>query len=372
MLAREGTASDHLSLYGSRTAKLMTALEVLPIRHLLRHKIDLFQYSRGTWGLPLHRHPLVQQAEILHLHWFNQGFLSIKGLSKLLSLGKPVVWTLHDMWAFTGGCHYDRHCDRYRTGCGQCPYLGKPHTGDLSQRLRKQKARVYQAPNLTLVTPSQWLADCAEASGLFVHPPHLIRYPVDLQVFSPGSQTDARAALGLPHQGVYLLFGAFSLKDSRKGGQLLLAALDMLPDHARQKLHILTVGRSDIQLGGLRHTHLGSISGRANMARVYRAADYTVVPSLQDNLPNMIIESMACNVPVVATPAGGMAEMVTDGQTGYLAAEVSAEAMAIALQRALEEPKMGQAPRELAEQRYLPSLIAGQYVQLYQSLGYKA
>ncbi|MCE3007759.1 MAG: glycosyltransferase [Bacteroidetes bacterium] len=370
LLTREAEPGPHLhSVRSLLPPKALMALEVLPMAPRLKRRPDMFMFSRAAVGLPLWRHPAVLQADVLNLHWFHHGFLSLTGLKKLLALGKPVVWTLHDMWAFTGGCHSAPGCERYLSGCGQCPLLRHPHQHDLTQRQWRHKQQLYaQARNLHIVTPSAWLAKCADASGLFRAPAHPIPNPIEPDRFSPGPAAAARQTLGLPLQGTYLLFGAASLQDPRKGGALLQQALTQLPMAARAGVHLLTVGRKGIELPpGYLHTHLGSLPA-GQMVQAYRAATYTLVPSLQDNLPNMVMESLACGTPVVATPTGGIPEMIAHGHSGWLAQEATAPALAQVLQHAMAHPLGREQAHSQAMAAYSPDRIGRMYADLYQSL----
>ena len=157
-----------------------------------------FQFSPAVFGANLNFHPAIQQADVLHLHWINFGYLSIGTLKALFDLKKPIVWTLHDQWAYTGGCHYARGCQHYLSHCGQCPYLKKPHERDLSYRIFEQKVRLFNDANVYFAPPSRWLADDAMRSTLLRRFPFtVIPYAIDQQTFRPLSRADANARLNL-------------------------------------------------------------------------------------------------------------------------------------------------------------------------------
>lgn len=312
------------------------ALDRLTFWPFERSKADRFQFSPARVGTDLSRHPLVQAADVLHLHWTQFGFLSIDGMKKLFSLGKPVVWTLHDMWAFTGGCHYSRGCERYQTHCQHCPYLKRPGERDLSYRVFEQKIALLQNAPLTFVTPSQWMADLLKRSRLAEHfPVHVLPNPIDVSRFRPAPDRAAiRQALNLPTDRKLLLFGSLNTNDPRKGFRYVQEALQLvkndLPD-----AELVVFGKPNPEVLNalpLPVYSLGSVASEAKMIQVYGAADALLVPSLEDNFPNTIIESLACGTPVVAFRTGGIPEQIQHRQTGWLAEPKSAADLAAGIQ----------------------------------------
>ncbi len=335
-----------------------------------------FAFSPARIGADLARHPLVRQADVLHVHWINFGFLSLDGLENLLRLGKPVVWTLHDMWAFTGGCHYSRGCENFRTHCRLCPFLRRPGERDLSFQVFEKKIRAYQNAPLTFVAASEWLAQQAHESALLANfDIHSIPNPIDTTTWQPADRQAARRELALPPDKKLLLFGAGNLADERKGFHFLTNALERLkasapPDAAMPELVVF--GKNDpaalAQLP-VRVYNLGVVSSENQLIGTYNAVDALVVPSLEDNLPNTIVEALACGTPVVAFGTGGIPEMIQHRQTGYLAPPRDTAALAEGMRWVLAEDdnKLREAARQFALKTYSEKRIAGQYAALYRS-----
>lgn len=324
-------------------------------------------FSPAPVGADLVRHPLVRQADVLHVHWTNFGFLSLNGLGNLLRLGKPIVWTLHDEWAFTGGCHYSRGCDRFESHCQQCPFLRRPGGRDVSFRIFEQKLAAYRNAPLTVVACSEWLAGEARRSALLGgFPIRSIPNPIDTTVWQPTDRRAARQALGLPLNKKLVLFGAGNLRDERKGFRFLVDAMAAL-----NGVELVVFGKADpaalSELPFLVH-NLGVISAENGLITAYNAADALAVPSLEDNLPNTIVEALACGTPVVAFATGGIPEMIQHQQTGWLAPPRDAAALAEGLQWVLFAGKtenLREAARVFSEKTYAETLVAAQYDEVY-------
>lgn len=348
-------------------AKARIAAERLYFRPFHNGRVNAFYFSPANVGADITDHPAVQEADVLHLHWINLGFLSLNGLRKLASLGKPIVWTLHDMWAFTGGCHYSGDCRRYTEGCGNCPFLKRPHEGDLSHRLNREKRFL---ADFRFVTCSEWLASEALSSSLLRNAAvSAIPNPLDMDTYSPGDKREARRSLGLDPDGKYLLFGAANLTDERKGFAYLQRALDTLASKKDgREPELLIFGKGAVAQTPFRTHNLGSLASDAALATAYRAADVFVLPSLQDNLPNTVAEAMACGTPVVAFNTGGLPEMIDHGVNGWLAPLRDADGLARGISNLLELPEAGQRAREKALAMYHPAGVAARYRAVYESL----
>ncbi len=313
----------------------------------------------------------VPDCDVVNLHWVTD-FLDFRTLPALAQR-HPLVWTLHDMNAFTGGCHYTGPCTRFRTTCGSCPQLATS-TGetDLTREVMLRKLRILaqiSPGRLMLVTPSRWLAQEAERSRLFRDfPIRVIPNGIDPAEFQPVDRAEARRRLGLPSEAKIVLFVADSIEEPRKGFRLLLKALTSLcniPD-----LLLVTLGRGQgPELAGLPSRHLGSLADTESLRLAYGAADVFAIPSLQDNLPNTILESMACGTPVVGFVTGGIGEAIIDGQTGLLAPPGDTAAFSRALRTILEDPPLRQAlsagARLRAVEEYAVSRQAQRYAALY-------
>ena len=348
--------------------------------YFLPHERDSsvrFQFSPAKFGAALDFHPAIQQADLLHLHWINFGFLSLNGLQSLFALGKPIVWTLHDQWAFTGGCHYSRGCDHFLTHCRQCPYLKKPGEHDLSNKVFKHKQRIFGNATVHFTPPSQWLANEAQRSVLVqTFPFTVIPYAIDQIIFCPVDRAEANTRLDLPdsHQP-RLLFGSANVTDARKGFKYFAEALILLhQQHPELTPEILIFGKGHSYLfNELPYPvrHLGILTTEDDIVAAYNAADAMIVPSLEDNLPNTVIEAMACGTPVAGFKTGGIPEMIDHKQNGYLAdigsAQQLADGMAFILTHSNPELLRKNA-RQSAENRFSEEVVAKQHIDLYQQL----
>ncbi len=331
MLVQEKLTNDE-SIYSTTNGKFkkyynfcLFILERLYFLLFEKSKAIRFAFSPAIAGEDISKHPLVKEADVIHVHWFNQGFLSLKGLNKLLKLNKKIVWTLHDMWAFTGGCHYAGDCQNYESNCGNCKFLKNPGQNDLSSKILKRKQQVLANKNLQIVTCSNWLANKAKNSYLLKNADvTAIPNPIDTSTFKPIDKITLRNQLQLPDNKKLILFGAANVMDERKGLRSLVEALKKLKEEnieLANESEILLFGKSNeefLKQLPLKVNNLGVIRGEQNVAKVYAAADVFVLPSLEDNLPNTVMESLACGTPVVAFKIGGIPEMIAHKVNGYL------------------------------------------------------
>ncbi len=337
-----------------------------------------FAFSIANTGTDISEEPIVKEADILHIHWTNFGFLSIKDLSKLLETGKPIVWTLHDMWAFTGGCHYSGDCDHFINHCGNCWMLRDAGVHDRSYKNWNEKMRMLQlANNIAFVTCSKWLADVAATSSL-LNEQHIqaIPNPIDTNLFSPVDKTIARNKFGIDHSSKVILFGAANILDRRKGIKYLTDALDELKLNFKtdQNIQVVIFGKNkgfDIGSIPFKVHEAGIITKQEDMASLYNAADIFVNPSIEDNLPNTIMESLACGIPVVAFNTGGIPDMVDHKQNGYLAKYKSAADLAAGINYVLENndyETLAENARNKVINTFTNDIVAAQYLAVYNSL----
>ncbi|MGL5032609.1 MAG: glycosyltransferase, partial [Microcystaceae cyanobacterium] len=260
--------------------------------------------------------------DVINIHWTQAGFLQIESLAKF---DRPLVLTLHDMWAITGGCHYTDGCDRYLSGCGQCPQLGSQKQADLSAQIWQRKAKAWQNLNLTIVTPSQWLGDCVKQSPLLQnYPVKVIPNGLDRDQYKPLDRAIARDLLAIPQDRFVLAFGAMgATTDRRKGFFLLKEAIAQLNQTEwRDKIQLLIFGnspRANVPDFELPTRYLGQLGDDLSLRITYAAADAFLAPSLEDNLPNTVLEALACGTPCIAFRIGGMPDLITHQLNGYLA-----------------------------------------------------
>lgn len=355
-----------------KIAFLRFAFERLWFFFFKKDRSVLFAFSPGLFGRDISRHSVVRDADVIHLHWINAGFLSNRTLKKLIALKKPMVWTFHDMWPFTGGCHYSLHCTYFKAGCHDCHYLKNPGTPDLSTRYFRVKERLYDQAGFSIVTCSSWLKSQVLASKLMKHMSvHHIRNLVDLEFFNRRDTLEAREELGLPATSKLVLFGAMNIADTRKGFVFFKDASEIL--HKEElDIEILLFGKSSpaIMEGiPFRIYDMGVVHSEAVMVSIYNAADIFVIPSIQDNLPNTIVEAHACGTPVVGFDTAGITEMIDHRENGYLAKAASAEDLARGIRWLFDEanmPEMQKNARARAEQQYDPDRIVGKHLALYQ------
>jgi glycosyltransferase involved in cell wall biosynthesis len=354
-------------------AKLLPHLDHLPLRLYPERKPVPWsvQYFPCALETRLSRIP----ADIVHLHWIGAGFVSIPAVFRLK---KPLLWTLHDMWPFTGGCYYDQGCGRYKQACGACPLLGSKHRNDLSHWVWRMKKRSWQAVNLTLVSPSRWLAREAQSSSLFQGVRmEVIPYGLDLSLYKPVDKVFARKVLNLPPDRRLVLFGAANaVGDPRKGGSLLRLALKELSSQSNIKdveLVVFGASRGPKETDFVLPTHyLGQFQDEVSLSLVYSAADVFVAPSIQDNLPNTVMESMACGTPCVAFDIGGMSDLIEHERTGFLAKPLDPSDLASGLIWVLSKQgkqlPLGREARAKVEREFDIVSIASKYEKLYEDM----
>jgi glycosyltransferase involved in cell wall biosynthesis len=315
------------------------------------------------------------QPDIINLHWIAGGFVQIETLAKFR---QPLVWTLHDMWAFTGGCHYSDACERFTQTCGACPQLGSSRARDLSHWIWRRKSKAWQGLNLTLICPTHWLAKEARRSSLFGSVPiEVIPNGLDLSTFRPIEQCQARALLNLPPSCQLVMFGSMAgADDRRKGFDLLQGALKRLSQsqqHPQLELVIFGMSRPDHppDLGFPTH-YLEQLCDDLSLVLAYSAADVMIVPSRQENLAQTATEALACGTPVVSFAQTGPADVVKHQQNGYLAQSGDIESLTQGITWVLETSErlqtLSEQARRLAEQQLGLEQMADAYITLYSNI----
>jgi glycosyltransferase involved in cell wall biosynthesis len=316
----------------------------------------------------------VTSADLIHLHWVSQ-FQSPVTIAALAELKKPLVWTLHDLRAFTGGCHFTAGCERWKEQCFPCPQL-RDDPCSLPKRNLADQELLWCGNQFTIVTPSAWLARLAAQSRTFRDCRiEVIPNGIDPRAFFPSSRQQARRELGLPQEGTYVVFGADSGAERRKGADELVAAIEALlcRPSVPPCLRFLCFGKPAQRLEGLgeRLIPLGYLRDNAKLRAAYTAADAFVLPSLDDNLPTTMLESLACGTPVVAFASGGIPEVVRDGVTGRLAPSGDVPALTSALADVLGRREaldaLGKAGAELIHREFTVEVQTRRIRTLYET-----
>ena len=313
--------------------------------------------------------------DIVHLFWVSGGFLRIETLKKFK---QPIVWTLHDMWPFTGGCHYDDECGKFQQSCGNCPVLNSEQERDLSRHIWKRKQKSWEGVPMVIVATSHWLADMARSSTLFKDKRvEVIPNGIDTGIYKPGNKEAARAAYNLPQDKHIIMFSAFSAtSDKRKGNQYLVQALEKMSQAGwGSKAELVIIGASKPENPpdmGMKVHYMGHMHDEISQALLYSAANVVVAPSMQENLSNTVMESIACGTPVVAFDIGGMPDMINHQTNGYLAAPFDPNDLAAGMMWVLENESrhkmLSQRARQTVEERYALKTVANRYLTLYQSI----
>ncbi len=369
------TAKDNLgdesviSLTDSTLGKLKFAvlrrMGLLPLK-LYRNRQNL-TFNTGFDGIDITRHPAYAWADLVHLHWVN-GLVRTRALRKVK---KPVVWTLRDMWPFTGGCHQSMDCDRFTTGCGRCPQLGSSRECDLTRFVVSNK-QASLPEKLRIVGVSRWMSESAGMSAVFRERRVVtISNNVDTRLFSPQPKKLARQVLGLSEDQKILLVGAQDVASVYKGFDLFLQALECI---RKENIHILLFGNSSGGIPeslGVRVTNLGYLSDAISLRLAYSAADVFVAPSRADAFGKTLVEAMSCGTPVVCFNATGPKDIVEHRVSGYLAEPFSPPDLARGIEWVFDQSsethaELCQSARTRAQQRFDSRVIAKAYLELYQ------
>ena len=328
----------------------------------------------GTFAIS--KHSFYQKADILNFHNLHSGlfnYLAIPSLTKNI----PAVFTLHDMWSFTGHCAYSYDCKRWISGCGKCPYPDSypTITRDNSHIEWKLKNWVYSHSNLTIVTLSSWLTQQTKQSMLNRFPIHHIPNGIDTEAYQPLDIELCRYILGIPKNKKVLMFAAENLKDSRKGGDLLIKALQSLPESLRTEIVLINLGKNGETISaavGMQNFNLGYVENDRIKSIAYSAADLFIFPTRADNLPSVLQESMACGTPIVSFKIGGVPDLVRPGITGYLATPEDTDDFRDGIVKLLSDEnlrdQMRKNCRAIALEEYSLDLQAKRYIDLYNKI----
>lgn len=379
MLVKEKVTSDS-SVLGASTklgegiAKTKETLDAIPLKLYPSRSKATF----STQWLPDHTLAGVRKInpDIVNLHWVGGSYLKIESLARF---NRPVVWTLQDIWAFTGGCHYAEGCTQFEDRCGACPQLGSKTELDLSRWVWKRKARAWKTLDLTIVAPSNWMAECAKASSLFKDKRvEVIPFGLDTDIYKPIERSLARHVLGLDQDKKVILFGAINAtSDYRKGFHLLRAALENLSSSEEEKENITLCifgaqgaqGLEDLDM----HIHfLGHLQDDLSLSIAYSAADVMVVPSIEESFGQTVTESLACGTPVVSFAATGPKDTISHQIDGYLATPYDTKDLTAGIRWILSDEgrhqKLCENARLAAIKEYGRKLQASRYIDLFESI----
>ncbi|MBL1200344.1 MAG: glycosyltransferase [Nostoc sp. GBBB01] len=328
-------------------------------------------YLASTFNIP--KHKFYQDADVINFHNLHLTYFNYLAIPKLTA-SKPAIITLHDMWSFTGHCAYTYDCDRWKIGCGQCPYLDTyPAIGIDNTRLEwKLKNWVYGRSNLTIVTDSSWLAEQAKQSMLNRFPIYHIPYGIDTETYQALDSQQCKSLLGIPDTKKVLLFSAVSIKDYRKGGDLLIKALQSLPESVKAEIILLILGHGGENLMetiGVPSMNLGYVSSARLKVIAYSAADLFLFPTRADAFGLVAQEAAACGTPTVSFKVGGVPDIVRPGVTGYLAQPEDVQDFSNGILQLLEDENLRQSMsencRQIAITEYPLELQAQRYIDLY-------
>ncbi len=289
------------------------------------NRSTLFKIDTASDGLDLLNHQWVKDADVVMLNWVNQGFLSLKGIRRIAASGKRLIWTMHDMWCFTGICHHSGECKEYEGTCSDCHLLNGAWCRHLAESVQSRKKRLYQRAGIHFVAVSNWLADRGARSSLFEgKKPTVIpnAFPFD----NKGIKEIKEENKGDENREIKILFGAARLDDTVKGLPILVEATRILRDRYPElasRLRLVTFGeaknKDSLEGIALPHSHLGRVSGRENLMKVYREGDIVVSTSLYETLPGTLVEGQAYGAVPVSFSRGGQSDIIDHLSTGYLA-----------------------------------------------------
>ncbi len=374
---KEGDESSVISTGSTNTlqkclALLRAAIDQIPVKLYKKRARTLFSPAWSGMGSKIVQRINEMDPDIVHLHWICNGVLRIEDLAKIEA---PIVWSLHDMWAFTGGCHYDKECGKYLAECGVCSVLGSSVENDLSRKVFERKRRTYfKMDRMYIVGLSKWLHKTAKQSTLLAQKRHInLPNPIDTTLFKPVDRIEARKLWRLPQDKKLVLFGAVNpLEDSRKGFFQLSKALRGINRTGDTELVVFGSSRpeNDPEFG-FETYYLGSLSDDVSLVSLYSAVDVVVVPSLQENLSNTIMESLSCGTPVVAFDTGGNSDMIEHKKNGYLAKPFDAADLAKGIEWVLESDDyvdLCRRAREKVLEEFDAETVAREYIKLYESI----
>lgn len=340
---------------------------------------NLFTVSIADSGFDVTRLPEFQEADLIHLHWINQGLLSLRGIRQILRSGKPVVWTMHDMWECTGICHHAHTCEFFKSECRNCRFLRFPGPHDLANRVFRKKQELFRDSRFNIVAVSNWLAAQVRQSTLLKEMPlSVIPNTLSLAEFTPADKAQCRDELSLPGKKT-IVFGAARIDDPIKGFNLLLQSLRFLittGKFAPEELHLILFGtikhpETILPQIPVSYTDFGRVTNVSLLSKIYSASDLAVSASYYETFGQTLIEAQACGCIPVSFGNSGQADLIRHKETGYLADYLSVESLAEGIRWAINK-----GPSEVSRENlrgnvlknYSGDIVAGQYIRLYRQL----
>lgn len=340
---------------------------------------NLFQVDIANAGSDITKLREFKEADVIHLNWINQGFLSLKNIRQIIDSGKPIVWTMHDQWPFTGICHYSGDCKKYCSECQSCTLLSNKHGRDLSTKVFRKKLKMLKGSHIVFVACSQWLQELARQSYLLAGQEVIcIPNTINGNIFCPSSQSEARLRCNLPHDKKLLLFGSQKATDKRKGIAYLIEACKIIKEkepELSKKIGVVIVGKNADKISNLFPFPVYAIDyvdDERRMVNIYNSVDVFITPSLEDNLPNTIVEAMSCGIPCVAFKIGGIPEMIEHKKNGYLAEPRNADDLAEGIEFILDNSLLNELKTNAchsALSKYGETNIAAKYIAAYRRAG---
>ncbi|MBR2146964.1 MAG: glycosyltransferase, partial [Muribaculaceae bacterium] len=333
----------------------------------------LFKIDTGSHGINIASHPWVKDADVVCLNWVNQGTMSLNGIKQLAQSGKPIVWTMHDMWNCTGVCHYSFECERYKERCHSCPLL-ETKGNDLSTTIQEKKRKLYEQARIHFVAVSHWLAECCKQSTSMAD--------CDLSVIYnafPINDFDytrlENGIEGIPADKKIIVMGARRLDVEVKGFKELIETTQYIAQNKpelAEKIHLVLYGdlhdKSLLNKIEVPCTYLGTIASTQQLSRLYRHSDIVLSTALYENLPGTLIEGQASGCLPVTFGMGGQADIVDHMKTGYIAEYKDAASVAVGIDWAINANVSRQFLHDEVERKFAASKIAGQYIELFKRL----
>ena len=356
------------------------AFEKGKLQFLQRDNSVRFSFSMANTGYHLSSHRLVKRADIIHLHWINNAMLSLSGIQQLLQLNKPVLWTLHDMWPFTGGCHISYECDNFQSGCGNCFYLKNPKSNDSSRKIHATKERIFQGADIKIVTVSNWLKKQAESSSLFKNKViKVIPNAVDTEIFKPSGKIKNRINYNIDPAKKILLFVSSKIDHPIKGFEYFVEAMHQLysTDENKELFECVVVGNfsrhqsiNSYNIPFKTH-HFDKVTKSEDLVNFYSLSDITLVTSKYESFSQVCAESMACATPVIAFSHSGPTDIIDHKVNGYLSEKDLVSDIVAGINWIIHNNLKGTVSRDARNKivkNFHPSIVGAQYEELYRTI----